>query len=368
MSKQKQHRQPRTHKGDTSAAHAESDGLVRQLRDELRLRERRMHAVLEAAVNAVITIDTAGRIESFNNAAERMFGWTAAEAIGQNVSVLMGKPHRDRHDDYIRHYLETGEARAIGRIRHFTGQRKDGTEFPVQVAVSEIDSGLFIGIVRDVTEQHALQEEVVRVATLEQRHIARELHDSTQQELTGLGLLAGNLADQLCDSKLRAEKALAEKIAAGIAETNQHLRQLCKGLMPVPVNASELLAALDELARSTERDFGIRCELVCDAQIDVVNDSAAAQLYYIVREALTNAIKHSGADTLSINANRTNGTVKISVTDNGVGISDQADNSTGLGLRIMAHRCEMIGGTFSVRQRESRGTVVTCHAPVASDD
>lgn len=344
----------------------ETDAEFRLLRAELKVSNEHIRAFLKAAVDAIITIDTNGSIKSFNEAAENMFGYSLPEAIGQNVTLLMGEPHRGRHDEYMKRYLESGEARVIGQLRDFNARRKDGSEFPVQISVSEVDHlGIYIGIVRDGTQQQTLREEIVRVATFEQRRIARELHDSTQQELTGLGLLAQNLVEQLDDANLASEKALALKIASGIAESNRHLRRVTQGLVPVPVQADELMAALTSLAHNAETDYGIQCKLVYPGHLNVSDDNAAVQVYYIVREAVTNAIKHSGADKIAIQLSHRDHTVTVKVRDNGIGIAEDRTEPDGLGLRIMAHRCEILGGTFSVRRRKSGGTIVTCRAPIA---
>jgi PAS domain S-box-containing protein len=105
---------------------------------ELRDRQARMRAILENAVDGIITIDRKGQIESFNPAAERMFGYAAAEVLGHNVSLLMPSPDREQHDEYLRRYLKTGERRIIGIGREVIAQRRDGSTFPVDLSVSEV--------------------------------------------------------------------------------------------------------------------------------------------------------------------------------------------------------------------------------------
>jgi two-component system, LuxR family, sensor kinase FixL len=325
--------------------------------------EHRLRAVLDAAVDAIITIDYSGIIESFNEAAERMFGYSARELIGSNVSVLMGSPYREQHDDYLGRYLRTREPRVIGQRRDFTARRKDGTTFPVQVSVNEIpELELFAGVVRDMTEQRVLQEEIVRIATLEQRRIGDELHDTTQQELAGLGLLAQNLADDLKGPDRTAEHALAQKIASGIAATNRHVRSLAKGLVPVPVDAEGLMTALASLAEHTEKEHGVSCHFVCPKPVRIADDSAALHLYRIAQEAVLNSIRHAAASEISIRLERADFGLRIDVRDDGIGI-DEERRGDGLGLRIMEHRCGLMGGTFSARRRETGGTVISCTVP-----
>ena len=124
------------------------------------LREGRMNqAILENVVEGIITIDANGVIQSFNSAAERMFGYSAAEAVGENVSLLMPEPERGQHDQYLRRYRETREAKIIGIGRELVGRRKDGTTFPMHLGVGEVasdDQRVFVGSVLDLTESKRL--------------------------------------------------------------------------------------------------------------------------------------------------------------------------------------------------------------------
>lgn len=130
-----------------------------------RYQEAMLRAILEMAVEGIVTIDERGRVESFNPAAEGIFGYAAAEVIGRNVSMLMPPPYREAHDDYLERYVATGEASIIGVGREVRGRRKDGTEFPMELDVSEVrlaDQRIFAGFVRDISERRqaeaALQE------------------------------------------------------------------------------------------------------------------------------------------------------------------------------------------------------------------
>ncbi len=161
-------------------------GIVRDVTERaaaeqsLRDAEARMRAIVETVVDGIIVIDERGVIEQFNPAAERIFGYAAAEVIGNNVSMLMPEPYAPEHDGYLRHYLETGEARIIGIGREVVGLRKDGTTFPMDLAVSDTHLGdrlLFTGIVRDVSERKR-NEAALREA----------------QKLESLGVLAGGIA------------------------------------------------------------------------------------------------------------------------------------------------------------------------------
>ncbi|WP_097277060.1 PAS domain S-box protein [Caenispirillum bisanense] len=119
-------------------------------------RQRLLEGIMNSVVDGIITIDDRGRIESFNPAAERIFGYAAAEVVGRNVAQLMASDHADRHDAYMRNYAATGRKRIIGIGREEQGRRKDGTVFPIDLAVTELDLGsrrLFTGVVRDITDR-----------------------------------------------------------------------------------------------------------------------------------------------------------------------------------------------------------------------
>ena len=138
---------------DTHAHGAAAPGAASPGRAELELK-----ALLDAAVDAVIVIDHRGTIATFNRAAERLFGWRAADVIGQNVKVLMPAPYRAEHDGYMQNYMRTGQARIIGIGREVVAQRSDGTVFPASLAVGEIPGSnppRFVGFIHDITSRKA---------------------------------------------------------------------------------------------------------------------------------------------------------------------------------------------------------------------
>jgi two-component system sensor kinase FixL len=155
-------------------------GMVRDITErkaaeaELRSREERMRSILDTAPDAIVVIDEAGTVESFSNSATRLFGYEPEEVVGRNVRMLMPSPYREAHDSYLQRYMKTGERRIIGIGRIVVGLRKDGTTFPLELAVGEarLDGRrLFTGFLRDITERqateqrlHELQAELVQVS------------------------------------------------------------------------------------------------------------------------------------------------------------------------------------------------------------
>src|SRR5262249_7484610 len=149
---------------------------------EIRIREAavRLKAIVDTAVDGIITIDENGTVESLNFAAERLFGFSGDEVIGKNVKMLMPDPYRREHDGYLAAYVSTGQKRIIGSGREVVGLRKDGSTFPMDLAVSETRLGsrrIFTGLVRDITERKRLEEELRRADERKNHFLAMLAHE-----------------------------------------------------------------------------------------------------------------------------------------------------------------------------------------------
>jgi PAS domain S-box-containing protein len=320
--------------------------------------ESRLRAILNAPDDAIITIDHHGIIDSVNPAAERMFGYAAAEMIGQNVKMLMPPPHRQRHDGYLEHYLATNEAHIIGIGREVQARRKDGTTFHVDLAVSEVKPlRLFTGILRDITRRKELEREVVEIAALEQQRIGQDLHDQCGQELTALGLFADTLVNSLKD-RSPPDVALAQKITQRAKGVLRQVRGIAKGLALTEVEAANLPDALAELAARLSETSEIRCRFQGEAAICVADNIQATQLYHIAQEACTNALRHADAKNIEIRLDSNDNALTLKICDDGRGIP--AEVNAGLGLRIMHNRANVIGAILSIEAAEPHGTAVTC--------
>jgi len=353
----------------------------------LKEREERLQAILNTAIDAIITIDQCGIITIVNPATEQMFGYSRDELLGQNVRILMPPPYHDEHDAYIERFLKTGEARIIGIGGEVAGRRKDGSTFPVDLAVSQVDHmGLFTGIIRDISHRKELQKQVLGIAAEEQRRIGQELHDGTGQELTGLTLFAGTIVDLLNQIKkgeaeenatwilheadLLRLRQTAQRLTEGLAEANRHVQQLSHGIMPVQIEAEGLRSALEELARATDSQQNITCRFDCPVPIVVANNTAATYLYRIAQESINNALRHSRADQICIALLEANEEIILEVSDNGIGFDTSSFGRTGVpgthrgfGLEIMNYRAGIIGGTFRVSRPPGGGTLVRCVIP-----
>ena len=142
--------------------------------------QRQLRAVLDTAAEGIVLIDDREIIQMFNLAAQSMFDYAASEVIGRNVSMLMPSPYGNEHDGYLGHYQRTGQSNIIGVGREALGRKKDGTSFPIELAVSEVRTGkrrTFTGIIRDISERKQLEREILEASEREQRRIGHDLHD-----------------------------------------------------------------------------------------------------------------------------------------------------------------------------------------------
>jgi two-component system CheB/CheR fusion protein len=320
--------------------------------------EERLRAILDTARGAIITIDHHGIIQSVNAATERIFGYTTADMIGQNVTMLMASPHREAHDGYIARYLQTGEKHVIGISRETDARRKDGGVFPVELAVSEIEHlKLFTGIHRDLTERKQLERDVVEAASLQQRRIGQDLHDTVGQELTALSILARGLVEALRTDPATAMQ-LVERMGQGLQRSQQELRAVLHGLLPVAVDSEGLMAALTDLADRTQQEGNVTCTFDCPEPVSLADNLTATHLYLIAQEAVHNAVKHGKPRNVRISL-RSNAVLVLRVQCDGIGMPAGPGNG-GLGLRIMRNRAAIIGATLTIEPAEPTGTVVTC--------
>jgi PAS domain S-box-containing protein len=321
--------------------------------------EARMQAILTTAADAIITMDVHGTIQSANPASERMFGYKADEMVGRNVGLIMPSPYREEHDGYLRRYLQTGEKHLIGAGRELYAQRKDGSIFPMHLAVSETEERkLFTGILRDMTEYKRLEREVVEVASEQQQRIGQDLHDSVAQELTALNLLARTLGETLKTNPANASK-LVERMEQGLQRIQQELRAVVRGLLPVAVDSDGLMAALTELADRTRQTGQVACTFDCPESVAVVDNLTATHLYLIAQEAVHNALKHGKPRNIKI-ALRSKPDLSLWVQCDGIGMPARPEATRGMGLRIMRNRAAIIGAHLTVEPVEPTGTVVTC--------
>lgn len=337
--------------------------------EALRDSDAKARAILDTTVDAIITIDAHGTVESYNQAAEQIFGFASEEVVGRNVKMLMPEPYRGEHDTYISNYHKTGKRNIIGIGREVTGIRKDGSTFPMDLAVSEVQlegRQIFTGIIRDITDRRNLEQRVLEISDEERRRIGQDLHDGLGQMLTGIGLIGQNLARQLRDDGHRLAPDMSE-VTKMVKEADQQARALARGLVPVELEANGLASALQRLAVNAERLFSIRCSFSEVGQAHITDNTAAGHIFRIAQEAVSNAVKHGKASIIKITLSSVRRQIRLRVIDNGIGFPDHLSDERGMGVNIMHYRARIIGGMLDIKRDPAGGTVVTCSMPVMEE-
>ncbi|GKS66191.1 hypothetical protein YTPLAS72_34950 [Nitrospira sp.] len=377
-------------------------------------RESQLRAIVDQAVDGIITIDERGLIESFNPAAQRLFGYTAAEAIGQNVKILMPEPYQSEHDGYLTRYRQTGQAKIIGIGREVVGLRKDGSTFPLDLAVSKMERGprrSFIGIVRDITDrknaEHQLEEAAfemecqnMELASLHEQVVAAtqaksEFLASMSHEIrTPMNAIVA-MSDLLQETTLSTEQqeyvGRFSRAASSLLELINDVLDLSKieaghmELESVPFDIHDLMDTIGELMAA--RAYGKHLEFGVFVHPDVPTwvQGDPTRLRQVIVNLVGNAIKFTeqGEVTVRVEPEQSRADLlSCSVTDTGIGIPEnrikkifegftQVDSSitrkyggTGLGLNISKQLVEMMGGQIDVSSREGTGSTFSCIVPM----
>lgn len=214
-------------------------------------------------------------------------------------------------------------------------------------------------LTEEMAERERLERELLQISEREQSRIGRDIHDSLGQLLTGAAL-AGQVLEEKLSARKIPEAADATKVVDLVEDGIALCRQLAKGLHPIEMDAGGLMQALEELAETSAEVFQIGCRFECESPVLIKESAVAGHLYRIAQEALTNAIKHGKAKEVVIRLESVEEGTELQIRDNGSGLPNIVPRSTGMGLRIMAHRASMIGADFSIHRGEPDGTVVSC--------
>jgi len=274
----------------------------------------------------------------------------------------MPEPYHGEHDGYLLNYLRTGKAKIIGIGREVVGKRKNGSIFPMDLAVSQVFLGnrrLFTGIVRDLTDRKRLERQILEISDREQQRIGQDLHDGLGQQLAGIGFLSKSLEQRLC-RRGAEESGDAREIAGLVSDAIAQARGMAHGLNPVDMSATGLISALQELCATVQHTFRINCVLTCEKPVLLNDGAVATHLYRIAQEAVRNAMRHARARAIDIRLAQSEAGLLLEICDDGTGIEPRAAPRAGVGLRLMEHHCELIGGRLAVERGEERGTRVIC--------
>jgi PAS domain S-box-containing protein len=336
----------------------------RHAEEEVHASESRLRAMLEAALDAVVTMDAGGRVVGWNQAAAAVFGYHASEAIGRDMAELIVPPRlRQLHRQGLARFLEGGRPVILDRRLELTGMRRDGTEFPVELTITKIalpGPPMFTGYLRDITHrvraEQALQASrarLVEVADAERQRIQRNLHDGAQQRITAVLLMLGRLRE--APEERRAE--LLDLAVDELATSLEEIRELAGGLHPSVLTERGLAAALHALALAAP--VTVELQGLPDERLP---EPVEAAVYYVVAEAVANAQKHSFASAISVRLQTPEGSVIVEIVDDGIGGADLE----GGGLRGLTDRVEALGGRLSVESPAGKGTHLSAEIPLGS--
>jgi PAS domain S-box-containing protein len=303
------------------------------------------------------------RILWVNSAFTEITGYDRSEAVGQTPRILQGPETDPAVLRKLRRRLRAGE-RFEGETVNY---RKDGTEFVNHWSIAPVrgEEGAieyWVSIQRDVTDHRQLEREVLRIQEEERRRIGRNLHDSVGSDLVSAGMLLDNVLEQHAENDPIVGRL--QNVRGAIERAYGDLRELTQGLSPVDLSEGSLTIALENLAA---RSPGIHFEqggVNLDALLAERDIEALAHIYWIVKEATTNALTYAEADAIVIRASREGETLVLSVEDDGVGFDPEERGTEGWGLRSMRYRADLLGADLSVTSRSGEGTQVACRLPV----
>lgn len=391
---------------DENGAPRHISGLVidideqKQIEEALRIRESHLRSILETIPDAMIVIDGKGIMQLFSRAAERQFGYSEREAIGTNVSMLMPSPDRERHDGYLARYASTGERHIIGIGRIVTGQRKDGTTFPMHLSIGEMQSGgkpYFTGFVRDLTEHQQtqarlqeLQSELVHMSRLSAMgEMASALAHELNQPLAAISnYMKGSrrlLAASSDPNRSKIEGAL-DRAAEQAIRAGQIIRRLrdfvARGESEKRVESlSKLIEEAGALGLAGAREQGVQLRFNLNPAHDsVLVDRVQIQqvLVNLFRNALE-AMAHSPQrELVASNARVADDMIEVAIFDTGPGIPDDVmpnlfqtfyttkETGMGVGLSISRSIIEAHGGRMWAEANRSGGATFRFTLPASS--
>ena len=376
----------------------------KQTMEALETSEKKISAILDNVIDAIISIDEKGIIHSFNQAAESMFGYNTREVLGKNVKLLMPEPDSENHDEYLQNYAETGKSSIIGIGRVVQAQKKDGSTFPINLGVSEMiieGKRLFTGILRDLTEREKAEQELIRAKEEAERasqakseFLARMSHELRTPMNAILGfsqLLQFNRDQNLNPDQLEnanqifnAGKHLLELIneVLDLAQIEAGKFQLSYENIPVHESVKELLYLIEPLAQKNNITFVNK--ISGQAYLFVFADKI--KFKQVLLNLITNAIKYNkpeGSVTLTAQT-LPDEMIRIIIVDTGIGIPEEALDTifepfhrldpdfsaiegTGIGLTIAKQLVEMMNGRLSVSSVPGEGTCFTIDFPIGKE-
>ena len=347
-------------------------------RKQVRDSEARTRAIVDTVIDGIVTIDQKGAIETFNPAAQRLFGYDADEVIGHNVKILMPEPYHGEHDGYLQNYHDTGVAKVIGIGREVIGQRKDGSTFPMELAVGKMEVGgtrMFTGIVRDITERK--QAEKLKTEFIST--VSHELRTPLTSIKGSLGLIKSGAVGELPEKLKRMLDIAYNNSDRLVRLINDILdiEKIAAGKMDFymgPMDLGSLLEQAIEANKGYGEQHNVRF-ILADTIVEGKVEGDHDRLMQVLANLMSNAAKFSPeGEAIEISLSAHEKGFRVSVSDHGPGIPEgfrdkifgkflQADSSdtrskggTGLGLNITKAIIEQHGGTIGFETETGKGT------------
>ena len=333
--------------------------IIRErLQMEAALKER-YEDLFENANDMVFTHDLSGKITSINKSGERLLQRGRESILSKTLIELMAEDHRSAARQWLDQVVQGADVPAAEwDFNNAAGQRVK-LEISSRLIQQHARNAEVEGIARDITERRRLERELLEISNREQRRIGHDLHDGVCQQLAAITYLLDILGDQL-QEKSAPEFAEAERIGILLNEANTQARNVARGLFPVRLEEHGLVLALEELAASASSRYRITCRFVCEATPVKVDSEAELHLYYIVQEALLNAVNHGKSTSVIVTLAAEGERLKLTVQDNGEGFQSSTKSRTGMGIRIMCYRAKVIGATLDLQSQIGQGTQITC--------
>jgi PAS domain S-box-containing protein len=363
-----------------------ADERHQQAHEELEARrqeeEARLTAIVQSAMDAIVTVDSAQRIVLFNEAAERLFGIGAQQAIGASLDTLIPERFRAAHRTHVERFGRTGEtSRRMGKQAALWALRADGTEFPMEASISQVSVAsqqLFTVILRDISARLAAEAEIERshaqlrelgaamheVRETERTRIARELHDELGQMLTALRMDV-DMLEAICPSDRSdlLERTAAMRGLLGMAVSTT--RRISADLRPLVLDDLGLAPAAEWLAQNLGQRSNLACELEIDPALGGLGEPYASALFRVLQESLTNVAKHAQASRVEIRLARDGNAAMLTVRDDGIGMDQDAESKPrSFGLRGIRERVLVLGGEVQVVSRPGAGTTIVVRIPL----
>ena len=348
------------------------DDITERKRAEEALREseERFRSLTHSTNDAVIVGDHHGRMLSWNQGAQIMFGYTEAEVLNQPLTLLMPTRYHEPHQRAIARVNQTGETKLVGRTIELEGLRKDGTEFPLELSLAKWDTraGAFFGaIIRDLTERKRDEQARARLAAMvfeerERRHIARDLHDQIGQMLKALKLTL-EIAERRPEGALGFNLEEAQHV---VVDLMKRVQDMSLDLRPPMLDDLGLLPALLWLFQ--------RCAAQTNVQVTFEHTDLGRRFasevetaaYRIVQEALTNVARHAGVKQATVRMWANGSMLGMQIEDRGIGFDVRSTPVTTLGLTGMRERVHALGGELTLESSPGRGTRVTAELPLTA--